>query len=138
MVMDISPPINSGHRKRKLLVVDILKSSGGRNPPNNIYLPSTLKVTASGFFPQSLPVYLPFNRRYGFPFQMYLYFVNIIIGHNEKQEGRKNMNALATRAGKDIKEMAAILAAYPAPDKWTPEMKAQAVQFAALLDTAQR
>ena len=48
------------------------------------------------------------------------------------------MNALATRAGQDIKEMAAILAAYPAPDKWTQEQKAQAVQFAALLDTAQK
>jgi site-specific recombinase XerC len=34
--------------------------------------------------------------------------------------------------------MAAILATYPAPDKWTPEMKNQAVNFAALLDTAQK
>jgi len=45
------------------------------------------------------------------------------------------MKGLATRAGSDIKEMAAILAAYPAPDKWTADMKNQAVQFAALLDT---
>jgi len=48
------------------------------------------------------------------------------------------MNELAIRAGADLKEMAAILAAYPAPEKWTSEMKSQAVQFAALLDTAQK
>ena len=48
------------------------------------------------------------------------------------------MSVLATRAEKDIKDMAAILAAYPAPDKWTPEQKAQAVQFAALLETAKK
>ena len=34
--------------------------------------------------------------------------------------------------------MAAILATYPAPHLWTPEQKSQAVQFAALLDTAQK
>jgi integrase len=56
----------------------------------------------------------------------------------KNRKGEKDMNALASRAGKDIKEMAAILAAYPTPDKWTPEMKAQAVQFAALLDAAQK
>jgi site-specific recombinase XerD len=54
---------------------------------------------------------------------------------SDKEEA---MNELATRAGADIKEMAAILAAYPTPDKWTPEMKTQAVQFASLLDTAQK
>jgi len=48
------------------------------------------------------------------------------------------LNAIATRAGDDIKEMAEILAAFPAPEKWTHEQKAQAVQFAALLDTAQK
>ena len=48
------------------------------------------------------------------------------------------MNAIAARAGDDIKEMAEILAAFPAPEKWTREQKAQAVQFAALLDTAQK
>ncbi|MDR0474735.1 MAG: tyrosine-type recombinase/integrase [Treponema sp.] len=48
------------------------------------------------------------------------------------------MNALATRAGNDIKEMATILAAYPAPEKWTQAQRTQAVQFAALLDTAQK
>ena len=48
------------------------------------------------------------------------------------------MNALVTRTGNDIKEMAAILASYPTPDKWTGEQKIQAVQFAALLDTAQK
>jgi len=51
------------------------------------------------------------------------------------------MNALATRAGKDIKnikEMAAILATYPAPDEWTLGQKKQAIQFAALLDAAQK
>ena len=48
------------------------------------------------------------------------------------------MTALAARAGNDIKEMAAILAAYPSPDKWTKTQKDQAVQFAALLDTAQK
>jgi site-specific recombinase XerD len=55
-----------------------------------------------------------------------------------KKDSEETMNALATRAGQDIKEMAAILAAYPSPDKWTREQKAQAVQFAALLDTAQK
>jgi site-specific recombinase XerC len=34
--------------------------------------------------------------------------------------------------------MAAILAAYPSPDKWTQAQKNQAVQFAALLETAQK
>jgi site-specific recombinase XerD len=48
------------------------------------------------------------------------------------------MNELAIRAGSDIKEMAAILATFPDPGKWTREQKAQAVQFAALLDTAQK
>jgi integrase len=48
------------------------------------------------------------------------------------------MNELAIRAGQVKNEMAAILAAYPSPDKWTPEMRDQAVQFAALLDTAQK
>jgi len=65
---------------------------------------------------------------------------NLIIGHmdNHKTKGETDMNALATRAGQDIREMAAILAAYPTPDKWTLEMKTQAVNFAALLDTAQK
>ncbi|MDR0476094.1 MAG: site-specific integrase [Treponema sp.] len=48
------------------------------------------------------------------------------------------MTALTTRTGNDIKGLAAILAAYPAPDKWTEKQKTQAVQFAALLDTAQK
>ena len=48
------------------------------------------------------------------------------------------MNELATRAGNSIKEMSEVLAAYPSPDKWTETQKAQAVQFAALLDTAQK
>ena len=48
------------------------------------------------------------------------------------------MSMLTIRAEKDIKELASILAAYPAPDKWTVEQKNQAVQFAALLDTAQK
>jgi hypothetical protein len=56
----------------------------------------------------------------------------------ENTKGVNDMNTLAVRAGNDIKEMAAILAAYPAPEKWTREQKAQAVQFAALLDTAQK
>jgi len=55
-----------------------------------------------------------------------------------KKQGGKDMNAIATRAGQDIKDMAAILATYPAPHLWTPEQKSQAVQFAALLDTAQK
>ena len=54
-----------------------------------------------------------------------------------KSEGI-NMTTLAKRAGNDIKEMAAILAAYPSPDKWTKTQKDQAVQFAALLDTAHK
>ena len=48
------------------------------------------------------------------------------------------MNALATRAEAVYKDMAAVFAAFPTPDKWTPEMKAQTVQFAALLNTAQK
>ena len=55
-----------------------------------------------------------------------------------KKDGAGRMNELATRAGKDIKEMAAILATFPEPGKWTQEQKAQAVNFAALLDTAQK
>jgi integrase len=57
---------------------------------------------------------------------------------NDKTEGEKDMNELTIRASRDIKDMAAALAAFPAPDKWTKEQKAQAVQFAALLDTAQK
>jgi len=57
-------------------------------------------------------------------------------------DGKKDkgdiMNALAVRAGQDIKELAAVLATFPEPGKWTQEQKAQAVQFAALLDTAQQ
>ena len=47
------------------------------------------------------------------------------------------MNEIATRAESGIKNIAALLAEFPPADKWTPEMKAQAVQFAALLETAQ-
>ena len=56
---------------------------------------------------------------------------------SKKKQG-EIMNTLATRTGDNIKEMAAILASYPAPDKWTQKQKTQAVQFAALLDTAQK
>jgi translation elongation factor EF-4 len=49
----------------------------------------------------------------------------------------RDLNAIAARAGNGIKEMAEILAAFPAPEKWTQKQKAQAVQFAALLDAAQ-
>jgi site-specific recombinase XerC len=55
-----------------------------------------------------------------------------------KHKGETDMNELAIRASKDIQDMAAILVAYPSPDKWTQEQKAQAVNFAALLDTAQK
>ena len=48
------------------------------------------------------------------------------------------MTALTTRTAENIQDMAQILAGYPSPDKWTREQKAQAVQFAALLDTAQK
>ena len=48
------------------------------------------------------------------------------------------MNELAIRAGNDIKEMAAVLATFPEPGRWTREQKAQAVNFAALLETAQK
>jgi site-specific recombinase XerC len=54
------------------------------------------------------------------------------------KQGDTEMTALATRAGDGIKELAAILANFPAPDKWTNEMREQAVQFAALMDTAQK
>ena len=53
-------------------------------------------------------------------------------------ERTENMNTLATRAGQDIQQMAAMLADYPTPDKWTPEQKEQTIRFAALLDTAQK
>lgn len=56
----------------------------------------------------------------------------------EDKQGDVDMIELAARAGNGIKELAAILANYPAPDKWTPELKTQAVHFAALLDTAQK
>jgi site-specific recombinase XerD len=48
------------------------------------------------------------------------------------------MSKIALKAEEELRDMAAILAAYPSPDKWTREQKAQAVQFAALLDTAQK
>jgi hypothetical protein len=48
------------------------------------------------------------------------------------------MNELAVKAESNIKEMAAVLATFPDPGKWTREQKAQAVQFTALLDTAQK
>jgi integrase len=48
------------------------------------------------------------------------------------------MSAIAEKTGQAIRDMAAILAAYPPPDQWTPEQKAQALRFAALLDTAQK
>ena len=48
------------------------------------------------------------------------------------------MTALTMRAENDIKEMAAILATYPSPNKWSKAQKEQAVQFAALLDTAHK
>jgi site-specific recombinase XerC len=47
-------------------------------------------------------------------------------------------HGIATRTGQEIKELAAILAAFPAPDTWTQTQKAQAVQFAALWETAQK
>ena len=48
------------------------------------------------------------------------------------------MKELAVRAESDIKEMAALLATFPEPSKWTQEQKVQAVRFAALLETAQK
>ena len=49
------------------------------------------------------------------------------------------MNELATLTkNQEIKEMAIALAAFPAPDKWSQAQRKQAVQFAALLDTAQK
>jgi integrase len=57
---------------------------------------------------------------------------------NSKKQWGKKMSTLALRAGKEIQDMAAILAAYPSPDRWTQQQKVQAVQFAALLDTAQK
>jgi site-specific recombinase XerD len=48
-----------------------------------------------------------------------------------------DMAELAIKTGNDIKELAAALASFPAPDKWTVSQKTQAVQFAALLNAAQ-
>jgi site-specific recombinase XerD len=56
---------------------------------------------------------------------------------NRKKENTA-MKELAIRNESDIKEMARILADFPPPGKWTQAQKAQAVQFAALLDTAQK
>jgi len=47
------------------------------------------------------------------------------------------MNEIISKAG-NIKEMAVILATYPTPEKWTAVQKKQAVEFAALLNTAQK
>jgi site-specific recombinase XerD len=55
----------------------------------------------------------------------------------EKQE-ENDMIAIVARAGQEIRDLAATLAAFPSPEKWTQEQKAQAVQFAALLETAQK
>jgi site-specific recombinase XerC len=57
---------------------------------------------------------------------------------NHKAGGENDMNELATRAGNDIKQMAEILATFPEPGKWTQKQKEQAIEFAALLDTAQK
>jgi site-specific recombinase XerD len=48
------------------------------------------------------------------------------------------MNDLTVKTRNDIRELAAELATYPAPESWTPAQKAQAVNFAALLNTAQK
>jgi site-specific recombinase XerC len=56
----------------------------------------------------------------------------------QKKDGVDKMNELAIRAESNIKEMTAVLAAFPEPGKWTREQKAQAVNFAALLETAQK
>jgi len=60
------------------------------------------------------------------------------MGTKKKAREEKDLNALVTRTENDIKEMALILSAFPTPDKWTQKQKNQAVQFAALLDTAQK
>jgi site-specific recombinase XerD len=60
---------------------------------------------------------------------------------NRKKDSKNKgeiMNNLAARAGNDIKEMGAILATFPEPSRWTQAQRDQAVQFAALLDTAQK
>jgi site-specific recombinase XerD len=59
------------------------------------------------------------------------------MGNKKNPEGGKDMNIIAIRASQDIRDMAAILATFPEPGRWTQEQKAQAVQFAALLETAQ-
>ena len=48
------------------------------------------------------------------------------------------MNELTVRTGNEIRALAAELATYPAPENWTDTQKAQAVNFAALLETAQK
>jgi site-specific recombinase XerC len=55
-----------------------------------------------------------------------------------KKKQADKMNQLVVRTEKDIRELAATLAAFPEPGKWTNKQKAQAVQFAALLETAQK
>ena len=45
------------------------------------------------------------------------------------------MNELAIRAGQEIQDMAAMLAAFPSPDKWPHELKMKVVQMAAIQET---
>jgi hypothetical protein len=45
---------------------------------------------------------------------------------------------IVIRAEKEIKELTAVLAEFPSPDKWTQEQKAQTVHFAALWETSQK
>jgi site-specific recombinase XerD len=59
------------------------------------------------------------------------------MGNKKNPEGENDMTAIVAHAGQEIRDLAATLAAFPAPDKWTQDQKAQAVQFAALLETAQ-
>ena len=50
------------------------------------------------------------------------------MGNSKKQpenKGEKENETLASRAEKTIKEMAAILAAYPEPGQWTQEQRDQ-------------
>jgi site-specific recombinase XerD len=56
----------------------------------------------------------------------------------KENQGENDMTAIVARAGQEIRDLAATLAAFPSPERWTQEQKAQAVQFAALLETAQK
>jgi site-specific recombinase XerC len=56
----------------------------------------------------------------------------------KKPKEKIDMNELTTRTENDIRQMAQVLATFPEPGRWTQQQKDQAINFAALLETAQK